>query len=207
MLPSVAKTFKYLTMLAVIVAGIFMILNFSYFVMQVRYFMSETFVTDAQRQSIRDEHRIKVEPDQLVIPSLLDLVAPIKYISENNESAYQTALKEGVVHYPGTAEVGQVGNVYIFGHSSDYTFSEGNYKTVFALLPKIEIGAEILVSDHSGEQYKYVVFDKFVAEKNQLEVLSQETNQHKILTLQTSYPIGTALKRYIVKAELQEKSY
>jgi LPXTG-site transpeptidase (sortase) family protein len=204
MAPQVAKMFKYLTILAVIIVVGFGILNFDYFVKQIRYFMSETFVTDQQRQNIRDEHPIAVEPDQLIIPSLLDTVAPIQYITETNEPAFQAALKEGVVHFPGTAEVGQVGNVYIFGHSSDYALSDGKYKTIFALLPKIEMGAEILVSDHDGRQYKYIVYDKFVAEKNQVEVLSQETGQHKILTVQTSYPIGTALKRFIVKAELED---
>ncbi len=204
MTPQVYKMFKYVIILAIIIVVGFVLLNFDYFVKQVRYFMSETFVTDIQRQNLRDEHPITVEPDQLIIPSLLDTVAPIKYVSETNEAAYQTALKEGVVHFPGTADVGQEGNVYIFGHSSDYALSDGKYKTIFALLPKIEIGAEILISDHDGRQYKYIVYDKFVAEKNQVELLSQETGQHKILTVQTSYPIGTALKRFIVKAELED---
>lgn len=145
----------------------------------------------------------KGTPNQLQIPSL-DITAPIVHITGTDENAFQAGLINGVVLYPGTAEVGTVGNSYIFGHSSDFAFSKGHYKTVFALLPKIELGAEIIVTDGQGNQFKYKVTDKKVVEKTDLSVLSQDTAGKKILSLQTSWPVGTALKRYLVRAELEQ---
>ena len=144
------------------------------------------------------------EPNQLNIPSL-GITAPIQYATEKTEAAYQAALINGVVHYPETAQVGEVGNAYLFGHSSDYVWSPGHYKTVFALLPKIQIGAEITASNADGRVFHYRVADKSVVTPDDLSVLNQDTGGEKILTLQTSYPVGTALKRYIVKAVLVEE--
>lgn len=145
----------------------------------------------------------KGEPNMLRIPSL-DINAPILYVNEKKETVFQQALQNGVVHYPDTALIGRPGNTYIFGHSSDMALAPGNYKTVFALLPNIQKDAEISLTDPFGTVFKYKVFDQFVAENTDVELLEQNTDGKKILTLQTSYPIGTALKRYIVKAELVE---
>jgi sortase (surface protein transpeptidase) len=61
-----------------------------------------------------------------------------------------------------------------------------------------------MVADQNGFLYTYVVTDHFVANKDDVQLLDQGNYQKKLLTLQTSYPIGTALKRYIVRAELKE---
>lgn len=184
-------------------AGIlFVLLNFNYFLQHVTYFFDQTFVTDSQREFRRTEHPVTQKPDELYIPSL-EIRAPIQFVDQTGEDAFQPALQKGVVHYPGTAKVGEVGNTYIFGHSSDFAFSKGEYKTVFAILPNIELGAEVILTNSDGKLFKYKVYNKFVAEKTATELLDQNTGGRKILTLQTSYPIGTALKRYIVKAELK----
>lgn len=142
------------------------------------------------------------EPNQLLIGSL-GIKAPIVYIQEKNEKTYQSALMEGVVHFPDTALPGQTGNCYIFGHSSDYIWGKGKYKSIFATLPSIKKGEFIEITDQAGNAFVYEVFDSFVVAANESSVLSQETGGKKLLTLQTSYPIGTALKRFIVQAELK----
>lgn len=145
----------------------------------------------------------KISPDTLVIPSL-GLAAPIVYSSVNNQAADEKALAKGVAHYFGTAIPGEAGNVFIFGHSSDYLWNSGNYKTVFALLPQIKVGAEIFVSNPSGQVFKYMVIQTAVASPADVVWLSQENYEKKLLTLQTSYPIGTALRRFIVRAVLKD---
>lgn len=141
--------------------------------------------------------------DTLAIPSL-GISAPVIYDVAQNEEAFQVALQSGVVHYPGSSLPGEVGNVYIFGHSSDYAWSKGSYKSVFAVLPKIEKGAEIKLTDSKGFMYTYIVTKQFVVGPKDVSVLSQDTKGKRILTVQTSYPIGTALKRYVVQAELRQ---
>ena len=143
------------------------------------------------------------EPNTLTIRDL-GIVAPVIYINEKTETAYQAALQQGVVHYPGTAQPGEFGNAYIFGHSSDYAWAPGNYKTVFAKLPQIKAGTEIRVTDASGAMFRYKVIETKVVWPRDLSVLDQYNYERKMLTLQTSYPLGTALQRFIVVAELQE---
>jgi LPXTG-site transpeptidase (sortase) family protein len=139
--------------------------------------------------------------DTLSISSL-NLLVPVIYVEQANEDSFQAGLKNGVVHYPGTPNPGEYGNVYIFGHSSDYWWSNGKYRTVFAILPRIKIGAEILLSNHSGKVYTYKVTESKVVAASDTHYLGQYDYKSRLLTLQTSWPIGTALKRYVVLAEL-----
>ncbi|MFZ2682313.1 MAG: sortase [Patescibacteria group bacterium] len=142
-------------------------------------------------------------PDTLQIPSL-GIEAPIKYTEEESEAAYQLALRDGVVRFPQTPEPGELGNVYIFGHSSDYVWTPGNYKTVFARLPEIALGSQIKVSNAEGQVFTYTVFETKIVSPRDLSVLDQYNYERKILSLQASYPLGTALQRFIVIAELDE---
>ncbi len=187
--------------IVLLVAIGFALVNYQYLATWVEYYIFKPQIytsTDSNQKSTLYE---KADPNFLNVPSL-EIKAPILYAESKTEKEFQKLLQDGVVHYPGTAMPGEIGNVYIFGHSSDYIWSKGGYKTVFALLPKIEIGEKIKISDKDGEVFTYVVTEKFVAEKTDLKLLSQETGGKKILTLQTSYPIGTALRRYIVRGEL-----
>lgn len=138
-------------------------------------------------------------PDTIYIPSL-SIQAPIIYPEEDEEDVLQEALQKGVVHYPGTAPPGWPGNMFLFGHSSDYLWAPGDYKTVFAALPQIKEGALVVISGHDGTRYAYRVSRKYVVSPGDLTPL--ETKEGYNLTLQTSYPLGTAWKRLIVESEL-----
>jgi len=179
--------------------GLALIFNWDYILTQAKY----KFNRNQTETPIVTERVAKTEPNQVRIPAL-SIVAPIKFVSESNEEVFQKALANGVVHYPGTAPVGKVGNAYIFGHSSDLAWSNGNYKTIFALLPNMKADEKIFVSDEVGQEFEYKVIDTKVVLPNDLSVLSQETDGRKLLSLQTSYPVGTALKRFVVIAELVE---
>ena len=181
---------------------IFIALNGSYFFKQLKFLFYKPQITQDQNSNSGSEED-KGQPNQINIPSL-GITAPIVESKESNEQSFQEALKTGVVHYPGTAEVGQPGNPYLFAHSSDFAFKGGDYKTVFALLPSIPKGADIVVSNKDGQIFHYEVTDSFVANNDDVHLLEQKTNGEKRLTLQTSYPIGTALKRWIVVSKLRE---
>ena len=179
-----------------IMAAAYAALNFDYFRKQVSYEFSKNDYATTTADTIRE----KMEPDTVIVPSL-NIKAPIKYAAEVNEDKFQELLIDGVVHYPGTADIGKPGNAYIFGHSSDNAWSKGKYKTVFALLPKIKIGDEMVASDREGNKFVYKVIDARVVAKNDTSVLAQD-NSKKLLTLQTSYPVGTSLKRFVAVGEL-----
>lgn len=181
--------------------AVWVLINWPYFSKQLGYWIHGRSAETFSNQPAGTVE--KGEPNLLRIPSL-DIWAPIQYVDKVNEDVFQEALQNGIVHYPGTADIGQLGNPFLFGHSSDFASTPGKFKAVFALLPKISNGAEILVSTKDGTVYKYEVTKQFVANKTDLYVLDQGDYKEKLLTLQTSYPIGTALKRYIVVAKLKE---
>ena len=133
----------------------------------------------------------------------LGVKVPIIYVNSVDEAEFQKGLEKGVVHYPGTAGLGELGNVYIFGHSSDYRFARGSYKTVFARLSSLVPGDKIITTDGAKKQYSYIVREGRVVEKDDLSVLGQYDWEKRLLTLQTSWPVGTANKRYVIIAELE----
>lgn len=189
--------FKFFLLAALVFVFLVGLLNFNFFWQNLRFSFKKPAVLP--RQQLMSEGKT-AEPDMLSIENL-GIYAPVNYVSDKTEKVFQAALANGVVHYPGTALPGQTGNVYIFGHSSDLPWSQGRYKTVFALLPRIRKGDKIFLSNSAGKVFTYAVTNAFVASADDLKYLDP-VNSKKILTLQTSWPIGTALKRYIVQAEL-----
>ena len=191
------KTSRTIIWLLVGILVLFVLINLDFFAKRVSFYINQGIFNQPAELAQPD---VSGEPDRLVIPSL-GIEAPLVYPEETDEISLQIALTEGVVHYPGTALPGDFGNAFYFGHSSDFPTKPGNYKTVFALLPEIKIGDAINITDRVGRLFVYEVIDKQIANPNQTEFLSQGDRNEQLLTLQTSWPVGTALKRYIVRAK------
>ncbi len=147
-----------------------------------------------------------VPPDNRIVIPAIGKNIPIKSISTRHllnedwkalEDEIQEALKEGVVHYPGTADPGDVGNSFITGHSSYYLWDPGRYKDVFALLHNVEVGDEITVF-FEQERHNYIVEEKKIVSPEDVDVLKQTEDRR--LTLMTCTPIGTNINRLIIIA-------
>lgn len=199
LMPEIRKRIL-LGILVLIVAAI--LVNYNFFWFQIKSLFQGKVTIYEQTNSNFFPARQK-EPNMLEIESL-NIRAPIVYVEDTADKVFQKALKKGVVHYPGTAKPGELGNSYIFGHSSDYGWAKGDYKTIFAPLPKIKKGEKIVVSNEKGEPFAYIVTETVIALPNDVKFLEQGNFKKKILTLQTSYPIGTALKRFLVIAEIKQ---
>ncbi|MGE5393078.1 MAG: sortase [Candidatus Saccharibacteria bacterium] len=191
---------KFLYMLAIVLAAV-VVLDFGFFRENLEYIFQKP-ADVAVRYTPTLEREAKTAKDRLLIPAL-GIDAPILYPTEASEQTFQQHLQNGVVHYPGTAGPGQLGNVYIFGHSSDYLWAKGDYKNVFAVLPRIKVGDRVILTDGNGREFVYKVSETMVAEPTDTSLLGQKDYQDKFLTLQTSYPLGTALKRFIVIAKME----
>lgn len=109
------------------------------------------------------------------------------------------ALERGVARYPRTALPDQVGNVFLTGHSSNYWWEKGNYKTVFALLNRLVAG-DVIYIKYQGTLYTYKVTGQKVVKPTETSVLAP--TQTPTLSLMTCTPTGTALFRRIVTASL-----
>lgn len=114
------------------------------------------------------------------------------------EKDMQEALKDGVVHYPGTSLPGQTGNIAITGHSSYFPWDPGRFKDVFALLHEVVEGDNIVVY-WDQRKYVYEVTSIKIVLPDDISILKQ-TPEDK-LTLITCTPVGTNLKRLIVEAK------
>lgn len=136
--------------------------------------------------------------DTIVIPKI-NVDAPIVYMQSIDNKQILEDIKSGVGHYPNTALPGEVGNVFMTGHSSYYWWSGGKYNQVFALLDQLEPGDLIYIYYQKGK-YIYRVRESKVVRPEQVDVL--EPTADPILTLMTCTPVGTNLRRRIVQADL-----
>ena len=136
--------------------------------------------------------------------SKINVVAPMIWSTNADETAMLKDLESGVSHYPKSAASGQNGNMVISGHSSNYFWAKGDYNHIFKDLNNLEKGDIIVIKtlQKNGKViiYKYTVTDKFVTAPNDEKIFAPTNDP--VLTLSTCWPIGTNLKRLIVKTEL-----
>jgi LPXTG-site transpeptidase (sortase) family protein len=116
---------------------------------------------------------------------------------ENTAKDTSTGLENGTIHLLGTATPGTTGNVFITGHSSNYIWAPGHYKSVFALLDKLSVG-DIIYLKYQNKTYAYKVYEQKIIKSNDTSVLEQ--SQKSTLTLMTCAPVGTSINRLIIKS-------
>lgn len=137
---------------------------------------------------------------EILIPRL-KITAPIiwSFAFEDMEDD----LKEGVAHHPDTPFPGESGTVSIHGHSSG-NLGDGDFQTVFTKINLLEPGDEVFITVYSEEgsvrKYRYLVRSEKVYSKT--DPAQFDAGDGYFLNLSTSWPIGTALQRYVVTTEL-----
>ncbi len=129
----------------------------------------------------------------IIIPKV-NVNVPVVYdVKTFDESAIQSALQRGVVHYGTTAVPGQKGNTVIVGHSSNNWWASGKYKFAFVLLSKLEVGDTFYI-DYKSIRYTYEVTNKRIIEASDVSILKQDTST-AVATLVTCDPPGTSWHR------------
>lgn len=137
----------------------------------------------------------------LIIPSLNINTRVVPHVDPHDPTAYQNALTQGVAHAAGTVTPDQLGNTFIFSHSSTNFYTATRYNSIFYLLHKLKPGDPIhLVYQH--RLYSYQVTSVHQVEPNNIAYL-QQTTPLQTLTLMTCWPPGTNLRRLIVTATSQ----
>ncbi len=184
---------KFLGVFILIFVISYTIINAPALVLKMKYFWE----TDYRNQSWEKDVNLNkaITESRLIIPKIR-VDAPISW--NVPESDIVKELENGVAHYKGTALPGQLGNVFITGHSSYYLWAPGSYKDVFALLNKLSAGDKIYIQ-YNGATFTYEVTNQQVVSPDKLDVLEQESEN--TLTLMTCVPIGTSLNRLIVTAK------
>lgn len=135
--------------------------------------------------------------------SKIGVFAPMIWSKNEKEKDMSSELENGLVHYHKTSAPGQNGNIVIFGLSSNYIWKKGNYNYIFKNLNDLVKGDEIIVTTFQKNRrvinYKYIVSEKLITMQNDGKIF--ENSDNSVLTLSTNWPIGTNLRRLVVKAE------
>ena len=133
-----------------------------------------------------------------------DIKAPIWKIDTLDLKLIYKKLKQGVVLYPGSNIPGQ-GYSIIIGHSSQYPWQSGRYKSVFSLLSELQIGDKIYVY-WEQEPLVFEVQEKKIflpwPKGNEITETVFPPENKPILILQSCWPVGVAYKRVAVKTVL-----
>ena len=150
------------------------------------------------------------QPETMIIPTSTDFGIVIEKINANarvipevsviSEREYSEALKLGVAHAKGSNFPGEVGNIYLFSHSTDAPWNIIRYNAVFYLLRELKEGDKIVMF-YRGRRFDYTVFDKVVVNSNETTYLTNKYDK-SVLTLQTCDPPGTTFRRLLVRAKL-----
>lgn len=111
-----------------------------------------------------------------------------KQIDQNpTDAPVQLKLKDGIVHLGYTVQPGEIGNSYIVGHSSNYSFVKSDYNTIFKPIESTsKEGEEFFVYDKDGRELKFCVFEAIKIEDNDTKTAYKEFPGERVVTLQTS---------------------
>jgi len=147
------------------------------------------------------ELKAKFKNDWLYYPKL-GIEAPVEWDVQTKLT--KQLLTDELVHIAGTGKPEVGGEALIAGHSSYYWWSKSKYKDVFAPLVNGTAGDNIVVK-HKDTLYIYTVKNlSQTSSSASLEFKSGKSDPKK-LTLMTCVPIGTNLKRLLVKADLAKE--
>lgn len=137
----------------------------------------------------------------------LDINAPVqKNVDGSRKKDYLAGVLQGVAHYKHKvlpdvtvdgALPGEVGNIFLFGHSQIPGGDPSNFKGVFNRLPEIKIGERVQIS-YQDKLFDYEVYEAKVIDKSEISYL--EKTPQETLTLMTCWPLGLDIKRFVVRA-------
>ena len=162
---------------------------------------AEVKLTSSDPQKEGKEYIVAADPYlSIVIPKIGANAKIIKDVDPLDSKVYQKALMQGVAHARGTALPGQVGNVFLFAHSSDNFLNANRYNSVFYLLNKMEKGDKIYLI-FNRRKFVYTVTEVKIVSAEEILYMDAESDVAKV-TLMTCWPAGTTLKRLVVVAEI-----
>lgn len=144
--------------------------------------------------SLKRENNIPYSQFLLSLPSIG--VKEARVLVESND------LLSGLVHLPGSALLGEKGNVFISGHSALPLLADGkNYQAVFSNLNKLKKVDKILVSVE-GLKFEYQVMGIKIVDPQDLSVILPPDKQGRYISLMTCVPPGLNTKRLIVLGQI-----
>ncbi len=137
----------------------------------------------------------KVEIQKIGVSSQIEIPKTI------DVTTLDSALSRGAVYYPGSGNL-QKGNMFLFGHSTNWKVVNNQAYKTFNNLDKLEKNDEIEIT--SGESlYIYQVLSVYHATEDEVRIDFQKGE--RMLTISTCDTFGQKQDRWIVEAEFYKK--
>lgn len=140
--------------------------------------------------------QVPPKPDSLEIP-ILGVSAPLVFVEEADQ--VQDALERGVVHWPESNLLGEIGQTFVLGHSAPPNWPKIGYKGVFSRLSELKEGDEILIFT-KGKSYIYRVARHIYLERGE-EIPANEAGRASLYLI-TCWPPGQDIRRLAIEAFL-----
>lgn len=140
------------------------------------------------------------KPTMIEIPAI-DLEVPVNNPNSTDVTVLDEALLTGAVRHPSSSNLGETGNVIIFGHSSYLPVVRNQSFKAFNGIEKLKRGDRILVT---GDDRTFVYEVESVMTADAEEDSIPLTVSGSKLTLATCDSFGTKSDRFIVSADLVE---
>lgn len=135
----------------------------------------------------------KVEIPKIGVSSIINVPAGIDVATLDN------ALTKGAVYYPGSGTL-QGGNMFLFGHSTNWSVVNNDAYKTFNDLDKLSAGDEIVLTS-GGEKYVYIV--RTVKLSSEDDAVVQFASNSPMLTISTCDTFGRKQDRWVVEADLK----
>ncbi len=138
-------------------------------------------------------------PQHVEIPKIgVDSV--IQFPSNIDVATLDTALAKGAVYYPGSGTL-QSGNLFLFGHSTNWKVVNNQAYKTFNDLEKLVKGDKIILT--SGDK-KYTYTVTTVRRAADDDVLVEFNKGDRMITISTCDTFGKKQDRWVVEAEFEE---
>ncbi len=122
-------------------------------------------------------------------------------VDSTNQDEFLKILQKGVARAKGPVFPGQIGNIYLFAHSTDNFWDVGRYNAVFYLLKELSLGDDITIF-FEDKRYNYKVTESRIVDPTDVSfIVHSQQERSKQLILQTCWPPGTTWKRLVVIAK------
>lgn len=158
----------------------------------------ETSVSLGNLPMLGEENAVPAAEPVRIKASSIGLDLPVLNPASASIAALDSALTKAAVRYPGSAQLGQKGNVLIFAHSSHLPIVHNQMYRAFNKLPDLKAGD--IVSLSSGSlRYDYKVTTVRKTDANE-EMIDLSTNGGARITLSTCDTFGKKSARWVVEA-------
>ena len=139
-------------------------------------------------------------PDRIRIPEV-GVDSMIERPQSQDVAVLDEALNRGAVYYPGSGTI-NVGNMFIFGHSTGFSVVNNQAYKTFNDLNKLQNGDEIYI-DSDGKTFVYRVKNVVLVDESEAYVEFGGTS--RMLTISTCNSFGQKQERWVLEAEFDRE--